>query len=136
VYRILVIADDGCAPADLGAAVSGHHGSRSVEALVISPVLGSRIARWTGDEHAYDEAGNHLDAAVAALAELGVPARRRVGSHDPLQATGDGLREFPADEIVLAVHREGDANWWEEGIAEAARSRYPIPVRTVTAWGG
>jgi hypothetical protein len=33
---------------------------------------------------------------------------------------------------VFAVHPEGETNWLEERVAEEARSRYPIPVSTVT----
>ena len=131
VHRVLVVADDACTPTDLGALMADAHRSVPIEALVLAPVLGSRTARWTGDERAYAEAGRNLDATVAALGELGVPARGHVGSHDPLQALDDGLREFPADEIVFAVHPEAEANWLEAGVADAARSRYPIPVRTV-----
>ena len=42
-------------------------------------------------------------AVLGALRELRVRASGRVGSHDPLQAADDGLREFRADEIVFAV---------------------------------
>jgi nucleotide-binding universal stress UspA family protein len=104
--------------------------------LVIAPALGSRTARWTGDDHAYRDAEEHLEVTLEALDELRVEARGHVGAHDPLQAVEDGLREFPADEIVLAVHPAGRTNWLEEGVADDARSRYPCPVRVVTVGGG
>ena len=131
IHRVLVIADDACAASDLGAAIARQAAASATRAFVIAPALGSRSARWTSDDHAYTEAGAHLEATLAALAELQVRADGHVGSHDPLQAADDGLREFPADEIVFAVHPAGETNWLEKGVADAARSRYPIPVRTV-----
>ena len=127
-HRILVIADDACASGDLGSAIAGHGGAKTLEAFVIAPPLGSRTARWTSDEHAYAAAGEHLEATLAALAEQDVKAQGHVGSHDPLQAVEDGLREFPADEIVFAVHPQSETNWLEDGVVEAARARYPLPV--------
>ena len=129
VHRVLVIADDACAAADLGAALVEGGGGRRTSVFVIAPALGSRTARWTGDEHAYQDAQTHLDATLAALADLNCEADGRVGPHDPLQAADDGLRSFPADEIVFAVHAAGAANWLEDGVVDAARSRYPISVR-------
>lgn len=127
VRRLLLIADDDCAPRDLGAAFGARTGM--TEAFVVAPTLGSRTARWTSDEHAYQAAEQHLEATLASLRDLGVPAAGHVGSHDPLQAADDGLREFPADEIVFAVHRADERNWLEAGVVEAAKGRYPIPVR-------
>jgi hypothetical protein len=128
VHRILVVADDDCPPADLGAALSGGTTGKTT-VFVVAPALGSRTARWTGDDHAYQDAQHHLDATLAALSSLGVEARGHIGSHDPLQAADDGLREFPADEIVFAVHPATDANWLEQGVVDGARQRYSLPVR-------
>jgi hypothetical protein len=128
VHRVLVIADDDCPPADLGTALAGT-GTDRTRVFVVAPALGSRTARWTGDDHAYQDAQRHLDATLAALSSLGVDARGHIGPHDPLQAADDGLREFPADEIVFAVHPSTDANWLEHGVVDDARARYPVPVR-------
>ena len=128
VHRVLVIADDDCPPADLGAALGSGAGGKTA-VFVVAPALGSRAARWTGDDHAYQNAQGHLDATLAALSSLGVDARGHIGPHDPLQAADDGLREFPADEIVFAVHPETDANWLEQGVVDGARQRYSVPVR-------
>lgn len=130
VRRILVIADDACTPEDLGSVIAGGGNSRT-QAFVVAPALGSRTARWTGDESAYQDAAQHLEATLQALRALNVDATGHVGAHDPLQAADDGLREFPADEVVFAVHPDGETNWLEEGVAAAAGARYPIPVRAV-----
>ena len=128
VRRVLVIADAACAPGDLSGALATQGKAQPTEVYVIAPALGSRTARLTGDEHAYQEANAHLEATLAALAQLNVSAAGRVGPHDPLQAVDDGLREFAADEIVFAVPREGDTNWLERGVVDEARTRYPITV--------
>ena len=130
IHRVLVIADESCWPPDLEAAFADRR-DRPLTVLVLAPVLGSRTARWTGDEHAYQAATEHLDATLAALADLGIDARGRIASHDPLQAADDGLQSFPADEILFAVHPATDANWLEDGVVEAARTRYPLPVREI-----
>ena len=133
VRRVLVIADDDCAPAELGAALAqGDIAHTAV--FVVAPALGSRTARWTGDEHAYQDAQRHLDATLGALADLEVEAKGHVGSHDPIQATDDGLREFPADEIVFAINPAG-TNWLEDGVVRAAHERYSIPVRELVVGG-
>ena len=131
VHRCLVIVDDACRPDDLGQAIAGLRTVGPAEVLVIAPALASRTARWTGDEHAYRDASAHLDETLETLAALDVTASGHVGSHDPLQAVEDGLREFPADEIVFAVHPNGEANWLERGVVDDARARYPLPVSEI-----
>ena len=133
VHRVLVIADDDCAPAELGAALAGGRGGPTA-VFVVAPALGSRTARWTGDDRAYQDAQERLDAVLQALAGLDVEAKGHVGPHDPLQAADDSLREFAADEIVFAINPAG-TNWLEEGVVDAARERYAIPVRELVIGG-
>jgi GABA permease len=128
-HRVLVVADDDCPPADLGAVLAEGGDAARTAVFVVAPALGSRTARWTGDDHAYRHAQHHLDASLNALSSLGVDAKGHIGPHDPLQAADDGLREFPADEIVFAVHPSTDANWLEQGVVDDARARYAVPVR-------
>ena len=130
-HHVLVIADDTCNADALQAAVSARAAGKAIEAFVVAPALGSRMSRWTGDERAYEAATEHLDATLRALVAAGVEARGKVGSHDPIQAADDGLREFPADELVLAVHTGPDANRLEDGLADLVRERYDLPVTTV-----
>ncbi|MCZ7588931.1 MAG: hypothetical protein M5U27_08790 [Gaiella sp.] len=132
VHRVLVVADEACAPGQLGTALAQHPHPGPTEVFVVAPALGSRTARWTGDDRPYEEAARHLDTTLEALRELRVRADGRIASHDPLQAADDGLREFPADEIVFAVHPDGEANWLERDVLESARARYPVPVTALT----
>lgn len=128
VHRLLLVADASCDPGTLGKACGAD---AKTEVFVVAPSLGSRTARWTGDDHAYQEAQRHLDETLRSLSSLGIDSRGHIGSHDPLQAADDGLREFPADEIVFAVEA-GDGNWLEQGVIDAAKARYGIPVRELT----
>lgn len=135
VHRVLVVADEACAPAELGSALARQAHPGPTEVYVVAPALGSRTARWTNDDRPYTEAARHLDTTLEALRELHVRADGRVASHDPLLAADDGLREFPADEIVFAVHPDADSNWLERDVLESARARYPIPVTALTVGG-
>jgi hypothetical protein len=129
-HRVLVVADGVCGDDDLGELVNG----RTV-AFVVAPALSGRLDRWTGDEHAYRDADETLAVMVGSLERIGVEASGHVGAHDPLQATDDGLREFAADEIVFVTADNDEVNWLEAGVVDAARARYPIPVRSVVASG-
>lgn len=126
VHRVLLVVDGSCTRRDLEG-LSDAGAATSV--FVVAPAVSSRLDRWTGDEHAYEHAEEHLESALRALGELGCGARGHVGSHDPLQASDDGLREFPADELVFALAGEDESAWLEDGVVELARARYSVPVR-------
>jgi hypothetical protein len=128
IYRVLVIADASCVDPAFPTALAGHAGGRSVEALVIAPAIGSKLSRWTGDESQYSDARKHLDDTVAALARAGITATGETGADDPLQAADDGLREFAAHEIVFVTKPGTDTDWVEQGVVEAAKERYQVPV--------
>lgn len=131
VHRVLVVADESVTSPAFVDTIRAHAAGRPVDALVIAPALSSRLARWTSDESAYRGAREHLDATVASLASAGITARGEIGSHDPLQAADDGLREFAANEVVFATHPEENSNWLEHDVVDQARGRYGIPVTHV-----
>ena len=107
---------------------SDHAGGRKIEALVIAPAIGSRLARWTGDESQYVDARKHLDDTVAALAAAGITATGETGADDPLQAADDGVREFGPSEIVFVTKPGTGTDWVERGVIETATARYSVPV--------
>ena len=127
VHRVLLVIDSAGGPSDLDelAAPAG------TSVFVVAPAVSSRTDRWTGDERAYARAKEHLDATLLALADLGLEATGHVGSHDPLQAADEALREFPADEVVFALHGDGETKWLEQGVLDLGRDRYAIPVRAL-----
>ena len=127
-YRVLVIADESCVEPSFAAELSDHAGGRKIEALVIAPAIGSRLARWTGDESQYVDARKHLDDTVAALAAAGITATGETGADDPLQAADDGVREFGPSEIVFVTKAGTGTDWVERGVIETATARYSVPV--------
>jgi hypothetical protein len=126
----VIVDDDATSPAFRAQLLDGA-GGRPTQAFVVAPALSSRLARWTGDQAAYDDATMRLNETVEAFAATGVDAHGHIGANDPLQAADDGLREFQADAIVFATHPEGRANWLEEGVVETARNRCSVPVTHV-----
>jgi hypothetical protein len=128
VHRVLLVTDGVCTTNDLREVVVADR-ERATAVFVVAPAVSSRVARWTGDEHAYAAAEEHLEATVRALAGLDCEATGHVGSHDPLQAADDGLREFPADEVVFVLVGEHRTDWLEQGVVGRARDRYGVPVR-------
>jgi hypothetical protein len=133
--RLLVVADGVCASGQLRGAISGNGEGGRTAVHVVAPALGSRTARLTGDEQAYAEAEERLQGMLAMLDGLGVSTSGRVGSHDPLQALEDGLREFPARHVVFVIHEGLSENWLEHGVVDAARERYPVSIATVVVPG-
>ena len=61
----------------------------------------------------------------------GISARGETGADDPLQAADDGLREFPAHEIVFVTKPGTGTDWVEKGVVETAKKRYDVPVTHV-----
>jgi hypothetical protein len=128
IHRVLLVSDDAYSADELkGLAPDG--GAKGTRVFVVTPVVSSRLARWTGDENAYTEADEHLRSTVRALKDLGFDATGQVGAHDPLQAADEALPEFPADEIVFALRGGDETEWLESGVVDAARTRYAVTVR-------
>jgi hypothetical protein len=126
IYNVLVVADGDCAPEALQRIVEDHAEGRSVDAYVVAPAVSSRLDRLTGDEGAYERASGSLDSTLQALETAAANRRGKLGSHDPVQAIAEALREFPADEILVPDELDG---------AVVARMRFGIPVSRVGAAG-
>jgi GABA permease len=133
---VVVVCDESCTSPAFVQELVGHAAGRRLAVFVAAPELGSRLSRWTDDDSARGDAGEHLAATLEALRAAGIDARGEIGAHDPLRAADDALREFPADEVVFATHAEDQANWLEQGVVEAARTRYDVPVTHVVVPGG
>jgi hypothetical protein len=65
------------------------------------------------------------------LEDGGLEAEGMVGDADPLRAIDDGLRLFPADDIVVATHPEPCANWLARRVVPRARLQFPQPIHRV-----
>jgi len=124
IYTVLVLADGDCATESLWRIVEDHAGGRPVDAFVVAPAVSSRLDRVTGDEGAYERASGCLDSTLQALEPATTNRRGKLGSHDPVQAVAEALREFPADEILVP-----------DGLDAAVvdRMRFGVPVSRVEA---
>ncbi len=134
-YRVLVVVDDGGTSAAFRRSLLDSAMGRTAKALVIATSAASGLDRLTGDQSALDAEQAKLDATVRALVAVGIGAEGRIGSHDPVQAVTDGLREFPADAVVLGTHADTTGGWLEDGVIEAAQKRATVPVSHVVITG-
>jgi hypothetical protein len=133
IYRALVIVDSDTSPASGRAfeSIIEAAGGQPAEALVVAPALSSRLDRLTGDQSAYDAAATRLHEMIGSLEAIGIPARGRIGSHDPLVAVEEGLREFAADSIVFVTPTDDRSSWLEEGVLANVTDRTDLPVSRV-----
>ena len=124
-FRILVIANESIDGSELRTLLPD--GS---EVLVVAPALSSRLRFWVSDvDPARRRAERRLDLSLQGLSGSGVQVAGAIGDAEPLQAIADGLRVFPADEIVLVTHSEDEEHWVEHDLVERARTAfegYPI----------
>jgi hypothetical protein len=102
------------------------------EVRVVAPALDSKARFWTSDsDAAIARAAEVQQESVERLAEDDVDAVGDTGESDPLLALQDALATFPAEEIVICTHPEGERNWAEEDLVEQAQGRFSVPVRQV-----
>ncbi len=131
-HRILVIANETVGGGTLREEIRRRSEGYDEHVLVVSPALNSAVRHWTSDEDgARAQAQERLNASLARLREAGLDAKGEVGDAEPLQAMEDALRLFGPDEIIISTHPKGRSNWLEQGIVEAARERFAVPVTHV-----
>jgi hypothetical protein len=134
--RILVVANETLTGSPLRNAIVEMAAGVAEDVLVVAPALNSQVRTWFSDEDAAREAATQrLDATVEDLRTAGVNVRGEIGDGDPVQALEDALRGFAADAIVISTHAEGSSNWLEEGVVEAARARFDVPITHVVGSG-
>lgn len=134
-HRVLVVANQGLEDPALCAEVCRRTDHASTEAMVLAPVFtGSRFGAIADDigEEDLRLAERRVAATIQGLERLGVRAAGHVSVTEPLQATIDGLREFPANEVVLFPD---DEPGWEDAGALVGRIRTEVglPVTVVDA---
>lgn len=120
-YRILLVAPPDAAASLLGDGLARRVDSREAEVLVVVPALAPRLEALTGAvDDRREEAQQAADRLAAQLARAGVEARGTVGADEPVLAAEDALREFGADEVLVA-----DA---DEELLARMRERIAVPV--------
>ena len=131
-YRVLVIANETLGSDELLSAISTLALTKPAQFLVVCPALNSRLKTWTSDEDpARAAAQGRLDATLARLGSIEIEVRGEVGDSDPLVAIEDAMRTFHPDEVVISTHPPGESNWLENGIVDAVRVRFDVPVTHV-----
>ncbi len=131
-YRLLVVADAEIEPSELCSAARLRVMSRPSEVRVVAPVLVSALHYLSADEggeHAAAE--RRLADALAALGSAGIHALGTVGVDDPMQAVGDVLVQFPADELLLVATLPASREWNERHFEQRARDLFGLPVSTL-----
>jgi len=123
--RLLVLAT---VPVEENVLREAVGGVDDAEIRVVAPA--SDISRLDWLTNAEDDARREA-AEVASRTADEVDGNPEVGDTDPVQALEDALREYPADEIVVAVPEGDDAEWLEDDAGARARERLGVPVRQV-----
>jgi hypothetical protein len=114
-HRVLLVAAAGTAT------IAGRIGGQTTDVLVVVPALVSTVKALTGDvDDERAQAQQTADSLAAELSAAGVPARGLVGADDTILAIEDALRQYGADEIVLATADD-------ESLAKV-RERFAVPV--------
>jgi hypothetical protein len=121
--QLLVVADRGLENPALLEAVAERAARGPLAVRVLAPVVaGSRLQALADDldEHR-DAAQARLDSFTARVGRDGVEASGRVDPQaSPARTLLDGLREFPADEVLIVPADEAD---WGDAAALAERVR-------------
>ena len=122
--RILALAAEPISAEIIKDAV-GAEVAEEAEVLVVAPALNSKLRFWVSDpDPAIDRAEEVAQESAERLNEEGVDAAGDTGESDPLLAIQDALVTFPADEIVLCTHPNGERNWLEDGVVDDVRERF------------
>jgi hypothetical protein len=128
--RLLVVATAPVEEDELRKRVREHSGDEEAEVRVVAPAVELSPLEWlaSDEDEAREEAAGVAREAKQAVRPEADRVEADVGDTDPLQAIEDALRQFAADEVIVATRREDEARWLEEGTAEEARQRFRVPV--------
>ena len=105
------------------------------ELKVVVPVVQQGFLDWLAND---ERAASHAGAEAERLAEAlpGEVAEAKIGEADVMLAIQDALADFPADEVVVALHAEDEAPFAERiAQAELRPSVAGVPVRAVVVDG-
>ncbi len=131
--KLLVLASEPVAAADVRDALGDD--AEGAEVRVVSPAVNSSpLAFWVSDsDEAIEDAEEVGEQSAAALRDGDLDATAEVGESEPLVALEDALATFPAEQILVFVRGDEDAQRYREDdvVAEAER-RFSLPVTLIT----
>jgi hypothetical protein len=134
---VLVVVDEACPSPGLCTTIRRRAARERVEAFVIVPARGSSVTQWYVDEDAARaDATSRLRHCVACLAGDGISAAGRLADPDPVQAIGDALHEFAADEILLVTAPQRPSTWLRPSVIDRVRRSVGRPVEHVIVPAG
>ena len=132
--RVLVVANEGLESAALCKEVCAHSNGGAAETMIVAPVVASSALRALADDVDLElgEAQERVDVAIEVLRRAGVQATGHIDIGDPMRCLIDGLREFPATEVVMI---EGGEHGWKdaERFAETVRTELSLPVSEIAS---
>jgi hypothetical protein len=129
--HILVVASEKLAGEELRDELVAAGGA-GVELDVLAPILASRSHYWASDvDREREEARERLEASLAWAAEQGFAAKGEVADPDPLVAIEDELRDFGADEVIIAVHSRERTSWLAKRMLAHLARELDVPVRVI-----
>src|SRR6266508_2194367 len=129
--HILVVASETLAGEELRNELRTAGGA-GVELDVLAPILASRSHYWATDvDREREEARARLEASLAWAAEQGFAAKGEVGDPEPLVGIEDELRDFGADEVIIASHPRERASWLARRMLGHLQRELDVPVRQI-----
>jgi hypothetical protein len=129
--HILVVANVTLAGEELRGELAAA-GRAGLELDVLAPVHASRSHHWASDvDQEREEARRRLEASLAWAAAHGFAAKGQVGDSDPLVAIEDELRDFGADEVIIATHAHERTSWLANRMLGHLARELDIPVREI-----
>ncbi len=128
--RVLVVADEAVAGAELRDSVVEHLGEKPSAVFVVAPALvHSGLKHTMGDvDDAIGPAAERLRRTLEELRKAGIEAEGEVGDSDPMIAIGDEILSFHPDQILLVAHRSKEGDFAERGLLEQAQRDLDLPV--------
>jgi hypothetical protein len=136
IRRVLLVADERFHGEDFIDELRGHldGGTGQVAVFVMAPSLADSAIdhEMANIDGPAARARERLEWILDELGEVGIEAAGGVGDADPTVAAGDGLREFPADEIIVVGHAEGhDRTYAEKDLWKRLERDFTLPVTAI-----
>jgi hypothetical protein len=131
--NLLVMVGEAVTDGDLRAKIADRLGDGEGRVFVVAPALArDRLHQFTGDvDEGVEAAQRRLGETLEELRAGGIEADGVIGDSEPDRAIEDVLARFPADEILLVTHPDGEGRELESEAFERATNYFEQPVTRV-----